>query len=103
MSKINWEKRIRRAADLKHRNQASREVLDFYEHVLEVQRRIFEALPAPTSPLPPAQSFRQDLNVEQALQWLPSVLEVVRTKAPAKLATEAHVSRQLRKLGAGKS
>ena len=88
MSRINWDKRLRRAADLKKQNGASREVLAFYERILEVQRDIFEGLPAPTSPMPSAGAFRDGLDVEQALHWLPVVLEVVRTDGPVKLASE---------------
>lgn len=89
MSTINWDKRIRRAAGLMDRNEASREVLAFYERILEAQRSIFEALPVPTSAVFSPRSFREQLHVEQALQCLPAVLEVVRARAPAKLASEA--------------
>jgi FdhE protein len=89
MSNFNWDRRIERAAELKERNTASREVLAFYEHILGAQRRIFDGLPAVNSLPQTPDTFRKQLDVEQALKWLPAMLDVVRTKGPAKLADEA--------------
>jgi len=88
-NRFSWEKRIQRAHELCRPESASREVLAFYEHILGVQQRIFEALPAANSLPQTPDSFRKQLDVEQALKWLPAVLDVVRTKGPTKLADTA--------------
>jgi FdhE protein len=89
MSTINWDKRLRRAAELSERNGASREVLTFYEHILGLQQRIFEGLPAANSLPQTPHSFREQLDVEEALKWLPAMLDLVRSTGPTKLADEA--------------
>lgn len=89
MNRINWDKRIRRAAELRERPSSPHQVLGFYEHILGVQQRIFQdlagAAPAPQS----SAAFRENIDIDRAMTWLPSVFEIVRTNGPAKLADAA--------------
>ena len=89
MNRINWDKRIQRAAELRQRPSSPHQVLGFYEHVLGVQQRIFQDL-AGADPIPqPSEAFRENIEIDRAMTWLPVVFELVRSKGPAKLAAEA--------------
>ncbi len=88
--KVNWEKRIRRAVELREREPATSEVLNFLQHVLALQRRIYEEASVRATQVPqPGPSFLQQLDVAFAMEWLPAVLQRVRDHGPAKLAVEA--------------
>src|SRR5262249_13845194 len=50
-----WDKRIRRVDDLIDVEPAAREVLTFYRHILEVQRRIADDLLRSPKSTPPLQ------------------------------------------------
>ncbi len=95
MSKINWEKRARRARDLG--DGASSQVLSFYQHVLEVQQQVYEdVVSQPSLAPPPDSSFFEQLDIKSAAQSFLLLLEVTERRGPAKLAEEA---RRLRTAG----
>jgi FdhE protein len=89
MNRVNWDKRIRRTAELRERPSSPHQVLGFYEHILGVQQRIFQELagadPVPQSP----DAFREKIDIDRAMTWLPVAFELVRSNGPAKLAHEA--------------
>ncbi len=90
MNRTNWDKRIRRAKELLDRNSSSSQVLTFYAHVLELQQQMGQGLASHApSEHPHDAPLREQLDVELAILWLPSLLDVVRKHGPAKLAEEA--------------
>src|ERR1700684_3591190 len=89
MNRINWDKRIRRAAELRKRPSSPHQVLGFYEHILGVQQRIFQELAGAAPVSQSSAAFRENIDIDRALTWLPSVFEIVRTNGPAKLADAA--------------
>ena len=89
MNRAVWEKRIERAAVVGERERCPREVLTFYESILEVQQRVYQdILQSPQLFIKDA-SFREQLNIETAQRYLPALLALVREKGPRKLADEA--------------
>ena len=90
MKKPDWDKRIRRAAELAERCQGATEVLTFYQHILAFQQQIYEDISLrPALPVRREGSFRAELDTAAAMKWLPSLLSLVQKKGPAKLALDA--------------
>ena len=87
MKKLDWAKRIARAADLAERYPSSAEILTFYRHILEFQSALRAGIPPTGSGdnVP----FRDRLNLDSAVKQLPALLTLVQRKAPEKLALEA--------------
>jgi formate dehydrogenase accessory protein FdhE len=87
MKRTDYEKRIARADDLIARESASREILTFYRHILELQQRMDRAmnssLAAESNP-----KLRERIDVELAAKWLPEVFALIKNEAPVKLAVE---------------
>jgi FdhE protein len=97
MKKVDWDKRIQRAVKLAERYPSAAEVLAFYRHILEFQK----TLCADVASLSPAAAggkavFREQLDLDIAVQQLPALLALVQRKGPSKLAQEAA------EIGAGK-
>jgi FdhE protein len=86
--KPDWGKRIERAADLAERHPSSTEVLRFYGRILDFQKTLYENISTPPTANPDV-SFRERLNVDTAMQYLPALLALVRRAGPAKLAQQA--------------
>ena len=86
-----WDKRIRRASDLLKRNPSSSQVLAFYGHVLAFQEQVRQELESqgPSSEYPVSVPFREQLDVEFAVRWIPRLLDTVQREGPAQLAREA--------------
>lgn len=85
-----WDKRIKRAADLAKRFGYAAEVLTFYAEVLKLQRTIYNQI-ASQSPASTADGmpFRIRLKPEDVAQHLPALLSLAEAKGTAKLAEEA--------------
>ena len=88
-NRINWQKRLRRAAELSEREALPQQVLAFYRHVLDVQQRVFEDLATSTPVTQSAGAFRENIDLDRATHWLPAVFDIGRSHGPAKLAEEA--------------
>jgi FdhE protein len=90
MKKTDWDERIQRAVELAERYPSAAEVLAFYRHILEFQK----TLCADVAPLSlPADgvkaAFREQLDLDIAVQQLPALLALVQREGPSKLAQEA--------------
>lgn len=88
--KIDWARRIQRAADLAERYPSAAEILTFYGHTLSFQSTLSDAMTSP--PLPVSGNeipLRGRLDIDSAAQQLPGLLALVRQKGPSKLAQEA--------------
>ncbi len=89
-NKSVWSKRIERAMDLAAQHPGTVEVLAFYRRILEFQRTLYDGIssrPAPAVKHWPA--FREQLDVDTALQQLPALLVLVQKSGPSKLAKQA--------------
>lgn len=90
MDRPGWDKRIRRADELRERTSPAHEVISFYRHILEVQRHICQDISAhPTAGAAVDGSLRERLDAKFATRWMPAVLDVVRQNGPAGLSAEA--------------
>ena len=81
--------RIRRAEDLLEHNPSSAEVLTFYLHLLGLQQQISQSLSHASSNAVEGATLIEQLDVDAALSWLPTLLKVAQKEGPAKLAEEA--------------
>ncbi|HLX70940.1 MAG TPA: hypothetical protein VKV04_15045, partial [Verrucomicrobiae bacterium] len=95
MKRINWERRIARAEDLAARTPAAAEVLNFYRRVLGLQQQIAEGYLAQASPGDSSTNFRDQLDVDYALRWMPATLELMAKHAPSRLAEESQRIREV--------
>jgi len=76
--------------DLAGRHAAAAEVLAFYARILEFQSSLYDGLATrPASALEGNSAFREQLDVEAALQAMPGLLTMVEKAGPAKLAQQA--------------
>lgn len=97
MTKTDWDKRIQRAVELAQRYPSAAEVLAFYRHILEFQKTLCADVASPSSPAGGGKAaFREQLDLDIAVQQLPALLALVQRTGPAKLAQEAA------EIGAGK-
>jgi FdhE protein len=86
----DWGKRIARATDLAAQHPGTVEVLAFYRRILEFQKTLYDELSArPASAVNRGPAFRQQLEVDTALQQLPALLALVEKNGPSKLAKQA--------------
>ncbi len=94
MDRSSWEARIRRATELRTRETSSRQVLDFYEHILRFQQKVGKDVSEALGPERPSDvPLRECLQVDKVVAWLPELLDVVQKHGPAKLAHEAELAR----------
>jgi FdhE protein len=97
MKKTDWDKRIQRAVELAERYSSAAEVLAFYRHILEFQKTLRADVASSSSPAGGDKAaFREQLNLDIAVQQLPALLALVQRTGPPKLAQEAA------EIGAGK-
>jgi len=88
--KPDWGKRIARAMDLAAQHPGTFEVLAFYRRILEFQKAPYEAIASRSAPaVNRGAAFREQLDVDTALQQLPALLALVQKSAPSKLAKQA--------------
>jgi FdhE protein len=80
-----WDKRVRRAAELAERFAYAAEILSFYREVLSFQGRIASEVPTSRG----AESLRENLRAEEPLRHLPGLLALAEEKGTEKLAEEA--------------
>ena len=91
-----WDKRVRRAAELAARFAFAKEILDFYGRVLTLQQGIFEEIGSPSvAPEASEPAFRSRLDTLDVSRHLPALLALAEARGPAKLAEEARAIRGL--------
>jgi FdhE protein len=79
-----------RAAELAERNPWAREVLAFYERVVEFQREIYDRTQFhDVAPLGDRGELHGTLNLDEAARRFPELVTMVRKYGPPKLAEEA--------------
>ncbi len=82
---------MNRAAELAERNVWAKEVLEFYLHVLEFQKGIYEGIQASEGPaMPEVAGLRGMLNLDAAARSFPELLAVVLKNGPQKLTEAAN-------------
>lgn len=85
-----WDRRVRRAADLADRYSYAAEILTFYRKILELQRTIYQqvsSLSASAEAVPGG--LRRQLDAEVCLRHLPALLDLVEHDGTAKLKQDA--------------
>ena len=90
MSRDHWQRRIERAEELRHQHAFAAEILGFYVHIAEFQRRLYQRLDgisATSSNLPNPSCGPPELP--ELLASFPEFLTVVEQHAPARLAEYA--------------
>ena len=91
MRRSEWDRRIRRAADLADRYSYAAEILTFYRSVLEFQRLIYSEVSShPASVDTAAGGLRRQLDAEICLRHFPALLKLVEHNGTAKLKQDAH-------------
>lgn len=97
MRRSEWDRRVRRAADLSERYSYAAEILAFYRKILEFQHAIYQQVSSPSASVDTvAGGLRQQLDAEVCLRHLPVLLELVEHDGTAKLQQDA---RELAALG----
>lgn len=94
MTRLDWEKRIRRAGELAAQYSAAAQVLGFYSEIAAFQKQIFEAVAADNLHADPLRPAAEQLVVPAALQRFPALVELVEKKGPAGLAQTARELQQ---------
>jgi FdhE protein len=90
MKKTDWDKRIHRAVELAERYPSAAEVLAFYRHILEFQKTLCaDVASLSLAAVGVKAAFREQLDLDIAVQQLPALLSLVQRTGPAKLAQEA--------------
>jgi FdhE protein len=85
-----WDRRIRRAADLAERYSYAAEILTFYRKILEFQRTIYQQVSSDSASVDTAPGgLRQQLDGEVCLRHLPALLKLVEHDGTAKLKQDA--------------
>lgn len=82
-----WDKQIQRADELVPKANGSKELLEFYAHLLRAQRDVYEFLRGREDWLPSG-DLKNDLPV--LIAALPGFLQVIQWHGPEALAVEAH-------------
>jgi formate dehydrogenase maturation protein FdhE len=91
----DYDGRIRRAQHLAATHPFASEVMNFYQHLAQFQKRLYAHLAPSTTqhPVPAAAAdFRSNLDLAQLLQHFPELLSLLQTVGPAAVA---EVARQL--------
>jgi len=90
MSHSEWDRRIRRAADLAERHSYAKQILNFYGKILEFQQTVYQrATSASTSIDTSPGGLRRQLDVDFCLARLSALLTLVEQCGPQKLKQEA--------------
>ena len=90
MRRSEWDKRIQRAADLAERFPHAAAVLGFYGDVLTFQRAIYLDVSSRAAQSAAMEgTFRDRLDLSDALRYLPALLSLAQEKGTAKLAEDA--------------
>src|SRR3981081_440484 len=82
-----WDKQIQRANYLGPRANGSKELLNFYAHLLRAQKDICESLQNRKDWFP---SGELELDLPVLIDALPGFLKVIQSHGPESLAAEAH-------------
>lgn len=90
MRRSEWDRRIRRAAELAERHSYAAEIINFYRKILEFQRTIYQRASSVSAPVDTAPSgLRQQLDVEVSLAHLPALVKLVGQNGTDKLKYDA--------------
>ena len=84
-----WDKRIRRAAELADRFPHAAEVLKFYGRLLEFQQKVAAEISREGASASPEGALRQRLDPDVVLPHLPALLSLAANDGPSKLAEQA--------------
>jgi FdhE protein len=84
-----WDRRIRRAADLAERHSHAAEILTFYRQILELQSTIYRETSAPSDAVDPAIGLRQQLDTHLCGRYWPALLKLVHHSGTNKLKQDA--------------
>jgi FdhE protein len=87
--KADWVRRVNRAEDLAEQYPSAREVLNFYAHILEFQKAVYDGIAALDESAGNGANLRQRLDLNAAARHFPVLLTLVRRTGPAKIAQEA--------------
>jgi FdhE protein len=96
MKRPDWDKRIRRAGELGERFSYAADILAFYGQVLEFQNTIYRAISSQPPGYQAGGSFRQGLQIDAVLRYLPGLLSLVEQSGTSKLAEQA---KEIRTIG----
>jgi Protein involved in formate dehydrogenase formation len=96
-ARVNYQARLRRAVSLSTRYSLAAEILTFYRHIGEFQRKFYERLPKrwgkrPTAPA--GGDIRSHLNVDLLLDAFPDLLGLAEKHGPGPVAAQARLTRQ---------
>ena len=86
--KPEWGKRIERAIDLAGQHPSAAEILAFYSRILEFQQGVYDGISLLSDPGRDG-PFREQLDVDMAMQQLPALLSLVHKAGPSKLAQDS--------------
>jgi len=90
VKRSEWERRVRRAAELTERFSYAAEVLALYQAILEFQRAIYNEISSAPAPAPVmGLSLRAQLDTRKAVRRWDELLSLIEKKGTAKLAQEA--------------
>jgi FdhE protein len=95
--KVNYPARIERTALLAERYSFARQILDFYGHIAQFQKNLYERLPkilGPKSRVPGGTDFRADLNLQVLLEPFGKFTSLIESQGPGPLATRARQSQK---------
>lgn len=90
VKRSEWDRRIRRAADLAERYSYAAEILTFYRSILEFQSAIYKDVSShPASVDTVAGGLRRHLDAKLCLRHFPALLKLIEQNGTAKLKQDA--------------
>ena len=96
MRRSEWDRRVRRAADLAERFPDASQILTFYRHILQFQRSMYEEVSTHSALVDTRANVRQQLNADVCVRPLSALLELVEDHGTETLKQQA---RELASLG----
>lgn len=90
-----WDRRIRRAANLAERHSPAAEILIFYRQILEFQSTIYRETSAQSAAVDTAVGLRQQLDTRLCGQYWPALLKLVQHCGTKKLKQAAEALEQV--------
>ena len=95
MRRSEWDRRIRRAADLAERQSPAAEVLTFYRQILEFQSTIYREASEQSAAVDTAIGLRQQLDTRLCGRYWPALLKLVQHSGTKKLKQNAEALEQV--------
>jgi FdhE protein len=84
-----WDRRIRRAADLAERHSHAAEILTFYRQILEFQSTIYREISAQSAAVDATLGLRQQIDTHLCGQYWAALLKLVQHSGTNKLKQDA--------------